>query len=149
MQPSAFGAQLSTIVGTSSLTTVQHAMGAAGKESATKAAVRDLGGDRAMSGLRRKVALSSGYDLEGDNVIVHLRPKGLWMLANTGRHKQGVIRPRKGKKAVRTPMGLRRTSHYTPSRGLHTVDDAIEDMTKTVPVAAAKAVAANIRNAGF
>lgn len=119
-------------------------MGAAGKESATKAATRDLGPDQAFSGMRRKVKLASGYDIDGDDVTLHLRPKGLWKLASDGRRRQGTIRPRRGKRAVMTPKGLRSLSHYTPSRGLDTVDDAIDDMRRTVPIAAAKALAINI-----
>lgn len=113
-------------------------MGQAGKESATKAARRDLGPDQAFRNMRRKVKLASGYDLDGDDVVLHLRPKGLWKLANDGRRRQGTIRPRRGHKAVRTPQGIRSMSHYSPSRGLGTVDDAIDDMRRTVPIAAAK-----------
>lgn len=140
MRPTEFGDRLSTLVKPSSLARIQHAMGKAGKESATKAAKRDLGPDQAFSNMKRKVKLASGYDLDGDDVILHLRPKGLWKLATDGRRRQGTIYPKRGHSAVRTPRGFRSLSHYSPSRGLHTVDDAIDDMRRTVPVAAAKAL---------
>lgn len=146
MRPAEFGGLLAKITEPGELL---HAMGGAGRTAATKIARRDLGHDRAFSGLRRRVVLGSGYDFEDDAVVLHMRPKGLWMLAGTGRHRQGTIRPRKGKRAVVTPKGLRAQSHYTPSRGLRTVDDALNEMRETVPVAAIKAMAANIRKAGL
>jgi hypothetical protein len=127
---------------------ILHAIGGAGKKAALDAAARDLGADRAFSGLRRRAPLNAGYDLEADSVTVHLRPKGLWMLATTGRRRQGTILPRRrpGRRrgAVRTPQGLRALSHYSASRGLGTVDDAVTAMRTDCPRAAAEALADRI-----
>lgn len=147
--PTEVGLKLTQLVSSSSLDRVLHAMGGAAKKAAADAVKADLGSDLRMSGIRSKAKLTSGYDLERDGVVVHLRPKGLWVLADGGRRKQGTIRPRKkgGKKAVRVApgkKGFRAYSHYTPSRGLGTVGDAVERMNRDVPIAAAKAMATNI-----
>lgn len=144
MTPTQFGARLITLTDQKALERVQHAMGGAGKKAATDAATADLGADLHMSHLRSKAKLAAGYDLIEDGVIVRLRPKGLWSLADRGRRRQGTIRPRKGHRAVRTPQGFRAFSHYTPSRGLHTIEDALKIMEVEVPKAAAKAMVENI-----
>lgn len=134
----------------------QHAMGAAGKSSALDAAERDLGADRRFSGLRggRGAALSAGYDL-GDPVIVNLRPEGLWILADAGRRRSGPIRPKKARRrGTRKPRGrpavgdggrFVAVGRYTPSRGLNTIDDAVDDMATSVPDALGELVDAKLR----
>lgn len=133
---------------------VQHAMGAAGKSSALDAAATDLGPDRAMSRFRRKVALGAGYDV-GDPVVVNLRPEGLWILANDGRRRSGEIRPRRARRGGnRKPRGRAAVggdgrfvavARYRPSRGLRTIDDALELMDDRVPTAVGAAIDSKLR----
>lgn len=149
--PREFGVKLTKLTDKPAVARVQHAMGAAAKKAATKAVTKDLGADLRMSNMRGKAKLSSGYDLDTAGATAHLRPKGLWNLADKGRRRQGTIRPRKkgGKKAVTVApgkKGIRAYSHYTPSRGLGTVDDAIDLMRVDVPKAATKVVTDNIRS---
>lgn len=139
-------------------TAVQHAMGAAGKESALSAAARDLGSDRRFSGVPSTAAdLRAGYDL-GDPVILNLRPEGLWILAEDGRRRSGEIRPntrrRRGRTANRQPRGLPavgsggrfvKVGRYRPSRGLNTISDAIDDMSDAIPAAIGAAIDAKAR----
>ena len=138
--PSAVGRTLITLTNERSLESISHAMGLAGKKAASDAAKADLGNDLRMSNMGASAKLSSGYDIKGDTVLLHLRPAGLWSLADKGRRRRGTIRPRKGH-ALRTPKGPRALSSYRPSRGLHTIDDAVEIMRTEVPKAADKAVA--------
>lgn len=133
---------------------ITQAAGAAGKKSALDALTHDLGGDRRFSGMRRKTALNVGFDAEGGSAtVLKFRPAGLWILAESGRRQSGSIYPRggrgKGKGAVRgravlTPSGPRASSSYGPSRGLHTFTTAVSDARRTVPDAAAKAIAVEI-----
>lgn len=134
-------------------TDVQHAMGAAGKGAAMDAARTDLGSDRAFSGFGRIVPLTAGYDL-GKPVVVHLRPEGLWILAEDGRRRSGDIRPKarrrrgdrrpRGRAAVGSGGRFVKVGRYGPSRGLNTITDAIELMDERVPDAIGDAVAAKI-----
>jgi hypothetical protein len=136
----AFGAKIEKITDPAGLRRIVEAGGRAGKEAALEAASRDLGGDRAFSGFRRKVALGAGYDRSGPtSVVINFRPAGLWMLATRGRTSSGVIRPRKGKQAlVGREFGPVAASRYGRSRGLGTYDDAVKKSQTTVPKAAAR-----------
>jgi hypothetical protein len=123
--------------------------GAAGKQSALEAARGDLGGDMAMSNLRKgKAKLSAGYDaVGGTEVAINFR--GPWKLAEAGRHKSGAIRPKKrgGKRALMTPLGPRAASRYGPSRGLDTYTDAVKKAERSVPKAAFRQIQAEIGKA--
>lgn len=101
---------------------LQHAVGQFAKSAALDEVAADLGSDRMMSG--KRVRLGAGYDL-GSPVVLHLRPAGLWVLADGGRKRSGTITPKRrgGNKAVRTPQGLRHHSSYGRSRGLNTLTD--------------------------
>jgi hypothetical protein len=128
--------------------------GAGGKNAALEAASKSLGGDRRFSGMKRKTALSAGYDVSGpSSVVINLRPAGLWMLAESGRNKSGAIYPRRGNRkgsgavrgrAVMTPFGPRARSSYMPSRGLGTVSDVEGRAKRDVPRAAAQQFTAEI-----
>jgi hypothetical protein len=140
----AFGAKLEQVVSGRSMRSVVSKAGAAGKKAALDAAADDLGGDRRFSGMRRKVALSAGYDAAGDSrATINFRPAGLWKLAEDGRHRSGPIRPRRAR-AVMTPQGPRASSSYGASRGLNTFTDANKDARREVPKAAAKAFYAEV-----
>ena len=138
--PSSVGRTLITLTNPKSLEQISHAMGLAGKKAASDAVKADLGADLRMSNMKGNAKLSSGYEIEASVVILSLRPAGLWNLADKGRRRRGTIRPRR-KKALRTPQGIRSLSSFRPSKGLNTIDDAIEIMEKEVPKAADKAVA--------
>lgn len=129
---------------------VQHAVGLFGKETALDAVQRDLGGDRSFSGFGRKVPLGAGYDL-GTPVMLNLRPAGLWFLAEDGRKRRGVIRPKKrgGKKAVMTPKGPAASAPYGRSRGLNTLTDTEKAIDKGIERAAYEGVDSMIKKAGF
>lgn len=101
---------------------MQHAMGQAGKKATFDELQSDLGPDRGFSGLRRKVKLGAGYDV-GANVVLNLRPAGLWVLLDKGRRRSKTIRPRKkgGAKALITPYGYRASAKSTPSKGKKTL----------------------------
>jgi hypothetical protein len=137
-----FGRKLEKITDPASLGRIVMAGGMAGKKAALEAAASDLGGDRSMSGLRRKAALSAGFDRTGGSeVTLNFRPAGLWLLASRGRTSSGTIRPRKrgGKGALAgNGFGPRASSRYGRSRGLDTFDDAIGKARTTVPKAAFK-----------
>jgi hypothetical protein len=142
---SAFGAKLEKIVSPGTLERVMNAGGMAGKKAALEAATRDLGGDRAMSGLRRKVPLGAGFDRTGGTaVVVNFRPAGLWRLASQGRTSSGGIRPRGGRRSggkralAGNGFGPVAASNYGPSRGLDTFDDAVNDARREVPRAATR-----------
>lgn len=111
----------------------KHAAGQAAKKAASTAAERDLGGDAAFSGFRRRVPLRAGYDMDpGTRLTVNLSPKGLWMLANDGRRRRpasGRVYPRKargglGSKALNTPWGPRRSVRASTTSGFGTLKDA-------------------------
>jgi hypothetical protein len=133
-----FGKRLESLVDGSANRRVLTAAGTAGKKSALDAARADLGGDMAMSNLRRgRAKLSAGYDFEGDSTVA-INMRGPWRLADQGRRASGKIAPKRGRKAVRTPFGPRRSSSYGPSRGLDTYQDAVRDAEQSVPKAAAE-----------
>ena len=98
--------------------------------------------------MRRKVALSAGYDDAGaGRVEIKFRPAGMWNLAEQGRRGTKPILPRKrgGDRAVMTPQGPRARSTSTPSRGLGTLKDAMRDAQTEVPKAAAKQFTDEVR----
>jgi hypothetical protein len=140
----AFGAKLERITDPGRLTRIVEAGGLAGKKAALEAASRDLGGDRAFSGLRRKAPLGAGYDRSGPtSVVINFRPAGLWVLADRGRRTGGVILPKKrGKKRVLigTEFGPVTRSQYKPAprTAKNTYDDAVKKAQTTVPKAAFK-----------
>jgi hypothetical protein len=128
--------------------------GVAGKKAALDAAAKALGGDRRFSGMRKKTALSAGYDVNGpSSVSINLRPAGLWMLAEDGRKRSGPIYPRRGARkgsgaaygrAVMTPYGPRARSSYGPSRGSGAVSDVEDRAKRDVPKAAAQQFTAEV-----
>lgn len=133
------GRDIATIVDPQAVKRMLNAGGRAGKEAALKAAEADLGGDRAFSGMRRKVPLGAGFDdAGGTQVEINFRPAGLWRLAQAGRRSSGTIRPRRrgGRRALLTPAGPRASSSYGPSRGLGTFDTAVDRAQREVPKAA-------------
>jgi hypothetical protein len=134
-----FGRRVSDVVSPGAVRRMVGKAGMAGKKSALEAAAKDLGGDRAFSNWRRRIALSAGYDDTGGSTVrINFRPAGMWQLAEQGRRGSGPIRPKRGKQAVRTPQGLRARSSYGRSRGLNTFTDAVKDAQREVPKAAAK-----------
>lgn len=138
-----FAQRVAAITDQSSLVRIVRAGGMAGKKSALEAAAADLGGDRSMSGLRRKAALGAGFDFTGGTeVTINFRPAGLWLLASQGRRSSGQIRPRgrRGRKRALAGNGFGPVarSRYGPSRGLNTFDDAVVGARREVPQAAFK-----------
>lgn len=150
-----FGRRLSTLTDSAATGRIANKAGMAGKKAAMDAAADDLGGDRAFSGMRRRVQLSAGYDDAGQGrVQINFRPVGLWKLAEAGRRRSGPIYPRAGSRkglgvtkgrAVRTPEGPRARSSFKPSRGLNTFSDAVKDARREVPKAAAEQFRDEIR----
>jgi hypothetical protein len=138
----AFANRIEKLTDPAMLHRVVQAGGLAGKKAALDAAARELGGDRSMSGLRRKAALGAGFDRSGaTEVTINFRPAGLWILASRGRQSSGEIRPRArgGKRALAGGgFGPVARSRYGPSRGLDTFDDAVKQARRDVPKAAAK-----------
>jgi hypothetical protein len=136
----AFGRRMEKITDPAAIARIVRAGGMAGKKAALDAARHDLGGDRAMSGFRRKAALGAGFDAAGGTAVaINFRPAGLWRLASQGRQSSGFIRPRKrgGKRAVTPAAGVARAwSRYGRSRGLDTFDDAVRQARVDVPRAA-------------
>ena len=124
---------------------VQYAAGFAAKDAAMEVVREALGPDMAMSNFRSgKVKLRAGFDLDGSDVLLQLRPKGVWVLADAGRKRSGdifriawkekrsrhgnvrMVRDRRafgGRKgiAVMTPRGPRASSKFGPSRGLKVI----------------------------
>lgn len=143
-----FGNRVSKVTDRGALERMAAKAGAAGKQAALDAAAADLGGDRRFSGMRRKAALSAGWDDIGNGqVAVNFRPAGLWKLAESGRQRSKPIVPRKrgGKRAVLTPHGPRARSTSEPSRGLDTFSEAVRDARREVPRAAARQFSAEVR----
>jgi hypothetical protein len=144
---------LTSVTSPATLDGVRESMGAAAKKAALEAAADDLGGDRAMSGLRRRSAdLRAGYDLAPDTTL-NLYPKGLWVLADKGRRDVDRVYPRgkrsgrqvKGqKKALKTPWGPRAWVSGSQWGGLRTIRDVETRLPIVVPKAAAEALATHI-----
>lgn len=111
---------------------IVKAMGEAGKKAALDSARASLGGDRKMRNLKG-AALSAEFDTggAGDGAV---RFGGPWRLAEEGRRKSGMIRPRR-KRAVLTQRGPRAYSRYGRSRGLKTYTNAVDKARTTVPKA--------------
>lgn len=153
MEPSEFVARLERLVDNEALGRVQHAMGMAAKDHVLDAARRTLGADLKFSGMaarKPRAKLGAGYDIETDETVtLKLRPAGLWFLANDGRHGTKPIRPRKGHTALLTPHGYRALSTSTPSRGLGTLDMALDGLEAVTVKAATAALASNIAKAGL
>jgi hypothetical protein len=100
-----------------------------------------------MSGMKRRAALSAGYDLSGTTATIKFRPPGLWMLADKGRRRSKRVVAGKGRRAgagrvraFRTPDGPRKAFTSGPSRGLGTLDDAHDLARREVPKAAHRAL---------
>jgi hypothetical protein len=129
---------------------LQHAVGGFAKEEALDAVRRDLGGDMAFSGWRRKVKLGAGYDI-GKPVILNLRPAGMWFLAEDGRKRSKKFGPKRrgGKKAVLTPRGPRANSTSTRSRGLNTLTDTQQAIERGIVKAAEQGMNEIIVKGGF
>lgn len=136
---------------------LQHAVGGAAKAGALEAAAKDLGADRRFSGIpSRAAALNAGYDTVSDGVVLHLRPEGLWKLADQGRRRSGDIRPKRsrrggnrkprGRAAVGSGSRFVAVGRYRPSRGLGTIDDALELIDRDVERAAGDVVEQTLRS---
>ena len=68
--------------------------GMAGKKSFLEAASATLGGDRKFSHWKGRPALSARYDTDSGSateVVIAGSPKGLWILAEAGRKREGAI----------------------------------------------------------
>lgn len=134
-----FGNRISKIVDPAPVARIMLAAGMAGKVAATEAAASDLGGDRAFSGLGRRVSLSAGFDDVGTSQIqLNFRPAGLWMLAERGRRAGKTIVPRRAR-ALSTPQGPRARSTTGGWGGKGTYTRAVRDARIVVPRAAFKA----------
>lgn len=113
-------------------------VGAAGKADLLAAGVRTLGADRRFSGWPRGGTLSAGYDLDGNTVVVlKPRPYGIWMVAESGRHK-GVAPKRRKQVTLMTPWGPRTYLKGAPlqigsTRGHGTLTDAHERIAAETP----------------
>lgn len=159
MSIAAYVKKLATATDPAAMKRIGSAAGFAAKDAALAAAAKDLGGDRAMSGLKKgKSPLRAGWRSSGPSEVT-IRHTGPWRLADEGRKTSGMIYPRdKNRKASRrgtarqlrtgravlTPWGPRAASRYGPSKGLDTLKEAVEAERKVVPPAAAKAVQAEI-----
>lgn len=133
-----FGNRVSKIVDPAVVGRIVLAAGMAGKAAALEAAASDLGGDRAFSGLGRKVALSAGFDdVGGSQIRLNFRPAGLWKLAEAGRRPGKAILPRRAK-ALTTPEGLRSRSTTGAWGGKGTYTKAVRTARVVVPKAAFK-----------
>jgi hypothetical protein len=108
---------------------IVKAMGVAGKKAADDAARASLGGDRKMRNLKGS-GLSAEFDegSAGDGAVGF---RGPWRLAEEGRRRAGMIRPRR-RRAVLTPRGPRAWSRYGRSRGLKTYTHAVDRARTTV-----------------
>jgi hypothetical protein len=144
---------------------VAGAAGQAAKAVATRTLVEVLGGDMAMSNLTARGGvprrLGVGYDVaaDGQAVTVNHRPAGLWVLADDGRKRAGVIFPRSATgrrgKAARRGAALavpgadrpRSSSRYTASRGTGVLRKAIAREYDAAPEAAADAYTVALRRA--
>jgi hypothetical protein len=119
----AWGAKLATTLDPKAVARITRDVGMMAKKEATSAAHRSLGADAAMSNFKGgKKRLTAGFDEDGSKVTVNFR--GPWALADKGRKRSGVIKPKKGRRAVMTPYGPRAYSRYGPSRGLNTLENA-------------------------
>lgn len=129
---------------------VQHAIGQFAKSEALDAVAKDVGADRQLSGMTRKAKLGAGYDL-GQPVVLNLRPAGLWFLIEDGRKRRGriTVKRRSGKRAVLTPQGPRRSSSYSPSRGLSTLTDTYNAIDRGIEKAADQGVNDLLKRQGF
>jgi hypothetical protein len=124
---------------------LQHAVGKFAKEEALDVAASDIGADLRFSGFARKVKLGAGYDT-GNPVVLNLRPKGMWVLLDSGRKRSKPITPKRRRaaksppraKAVRTPDGWRASSRSTPSRGHRTIKTLTKSIDRGVVRAAEK-----------
>jgi hypothetical protein len=155
---SSYAQRLYQLVDDDAMRRIGRAAGFAGKDAGLDAARETLGPDRAMSNFKGgRVPLSVGFDqgAKATEVVLKHGPKGLWILADEGRQRDGRIYPRKvsgktGKayrgysasagRAVMTPQGPRSASSYGPSRGLGTLSKAAGRERTAVPKAAFKAL---------
>lgn len=126
---------------------ISQAAGLRGKKAATTVTKRRLGSDMAMSNFMprgRKVPARLGFDPRSDGVDFNFRPKGVWVLANSGRKRAGFIESESGR-ALTLPDGFRAYSAYYPSRGTGVLGRARGEVEDTVPSAAFKALQQEIR----
>jgi len=158
-------------VGSDAFERVQMVAGMAAKGAATQIVRGTLGADLAMSNFRNgKVKLRAGFDIERSDVVLHLRPKGAWVLADAGRRsrgeilrtqqqqrttRSGAVRTRKvrvregGRRgtAVMTPRGPRVASTYGPSRPLRVIARTAKKAEADVVGAAEDAMATEVAKA--
>lgn len=134
-----FGNRIAKITDASALRNIRFAAGMAGKTAVLAAAAADLGGDRAFSGLGRRVPLGTGFDDVGSTAVaLNFRPAGLWMLAERGRRPGATIIPIRAR-ALSTPQGPRARSTVGAWGGKGTYSSAVRAARIVVPKAAFKA----------
>jgi len=125
-----------------SMRRIQNHVGARSKGAVNDAATATLGADKAMSNFRKgRVRLGVGYDRTARGLVLNLRPRGLWVLAESGRRHAGVIRPKRGHRALMTPQGPRRSSRYGPSRGKRSITVAERNVQRVAGPATDEAIA--------
>jgi hypothetical protein len=117
-----------------------HEVGQAAKAVALDLIERDTGGDRQLSGIRRRARLGAGYDLQSTGVQLNLYPRGLWVIVSEGRRGKAYKniprrnrRRRRGRHALATPAGPRYSAAITRSRGKGTLDDLETRLDEVVP----------------
>lgn len=149
-------ADLYRVVDDDAMRRIGRAAGFAGKDAGLEAVTETLGSDRAMSNFRGgRVPLSVGFDqgVKATEVVLKHGPKGLWILTDEGRQRDGAIYPRRNGRrarsgtpgrAVMTPQGPRAASSYSRSRGLGTLRRAAAKERTAVPKAAFKALQVEI-----
>lgn len=133
---------------------VRHA-GLAAKKAGLSVLEAKLGSDRAMSNFRNgNTKLGLGFDQNGWELHLNHRPRGLWLLADSGRKRSGGIYPRSGRRrnhtpvpgrAVLTPFGPRAGSSFGPSRGTGVFKMAAAREREAAPKAAWEQLQAELR----
>ena len=150
---SAYVRKLESTINDEARSRITMAAGIATRKAAVSAVEDKLGPDRAMSNFRSgRVKLGAGVDVNGWTVTVNHRPKGVWLLADAGRKRSGVVYPRSGPsrgrkgritnpdRAVLTPYGPRASRRFGPSRGTGVFEMAAARERAEAPKAAWRVV---------
>lgn len=127
----AFGARLNAAavaLGGQPMKQVMGRLGIAAQHDIEAAARADTGGSLRLRNVKGANRLGSTVKAIGANEItVSATPGGPWALLNTGARAH-TIRARPGR-FLRTPFGPRRSISIPRTRGRHTWDDAVDDVT--------------------
>lgn len=154
---SAYAGRLYSLVDDDAMRRIGKKAGLAGKDAAFDAARDRLGLDRAMSNFKSgRVRLGARYEQGpvATQVVIDHRPGGLWILAESGRKREGTIYPRNGRRkgtgtrpgrSVNTPFGPRASSSFGRSRGTGLLRKAAALERAAIPEAAFKQLQAEIR----